>query len=261
MRNPFPISVIIGIIVLLLITRSFTIVQTGSVGAVRVLGELQSKTLQPGLHFIVPFITEVAPINIRQISQAGSQQCFTSDLQNTKIDYVVRYSIPQDKVVELLSTFSGDIYNGVIAPKMNEALEQIAPNYRADSIVQAREEIRAKALDRLRSSMGSIVRIEDVTIPNVDLSNEVERAIEQKMIQQQQAEAKEFELQKAKKDAEIKIVTAEAEAKSVQITGDALAKVPQMIDLEIVKKWNGVAPQTVVIGDDGANTVLPLIKR
>lgn len=256
-------SSIAGLIIIALLIfvglNSFVVIQTGTVGAVRVLGKLQPETIDAGLHFIIPFIASVDHVNIRQISEAGSQQCFTSDLQNTKVDYVVRYSIPRNQVIELMSTYSGDLYSRVIQPKMNEVLEQISPHYRADSIVQAREEIRAKAIEKMKSSVGTIVKIEDVVIPNIDLSQEVEHAIEQKMIQQQQAEAKEFELQKAKKDAEIKIVAAEAEAKSVKITGDALASVPQMIDLEVIKKWNGVAPQTVVI-DGKANTVLPLVK-
>jgi prohibitin 2 len=263
--NPRPsliISIIVAVLAFITLTRSFVIVQTGTVGVVRVLGKIQEQTLPAGIHFIVPFITEVGTVDVRQISEHGKQQCFTSDLQTTAVEYVVRYSIPQDQVVKLISSYSGDVYTRIIQPKMNEALEQISPHYRADSIVQAREEIRSKALEKLRESVGAIVRIEDVVIPNIDLSNEVEHAIEQKMIQQQQAEAKEFELQKAKKDAEIKIVTAEAEAKSVKITGDALASVPQMIDLEVVKKWNGVAPQTVVIdgGGSNTNTVLPLVR-
>ncbi|NJK90644.1 MAG: hypothetical protein HC904_01705 [Blastochloris sp.] len=79
-----------------------------------------------------------------------------------------------------------------------------------------------------------------------------------KQVTEQQALAKEYELQKARKEAEITLVNAQAEAQSVKIKGEALANSPRVVDLEIVKKWDGKAPQTVVTGQGGANVILPL---
>lgn len=55
----------------------------------------------------------------------------------------------------------------------------------------------------------------------------------------------------------MKILAAEAEAKAkaIQTVGDALAKTPKMIDLELIKKWNGVSP-TVVAGNTNS-IILP----
>ena len=53
------------------------------------------------------------------------------------------------------------------------------------------------------------------------------------------------------------LIAAKAEAESVKIRGEALKSSPNVIDLEIIKKWNGVAPTTVVTGS-GGSIILPL---
>ncbi len=103
-----------------------------------------------------------------------------------------------------------------------------------------------------------LVYIEDFPINNMDLSDELEQAIELKQIKEQEALAKSYELTKAKKDAEITVVAAKAEAEAVRIKGQALKSSPEVIELEISKKWDGKTPSTVVVGKGGGNVLLPL---
>lgn len=72
--------------------------------------------------------------------------------------------------------------------------------------------------------------------------------------------AKVYELQKAQKEAEITVVNAKAEAEAVEIKGKAIEMSPEVIQLEIAKKWDGHTPQTVVTSGGGANILLPLNK-
>lgn len=103
-----------------------------------------------------------------------------------------------------------------------------------------------------------LLNLVDLPINNIDLTQELEHAIEQKQIKEQEALAKKYELDKAKRDAEITVVNAQAEAKAVQIKGQALRSSPEVIELEIAKRWDGKSPATVVVGKGGANTLLPL---
>ena len=73
--------------------------------------------------------------------------------------------------------------------------------------------------------------------------------------------AKQYELDKETKQAEITLVKAKAEAEAIQVTAAALAKSPSVIDLEVVKKWDGRSPTTLVVGGEnvgGAKIVLPI---
>ena len=57
--------------------------------------------------------------------------------------------------------------------------------------------------------------------------------------------------QEIEEEARQKVIAVEAEAKSMQIRGDALKSNPGLVSLEAIQKWDGKAPQTLVIGDAG----------
>lgn len=103
-----------------------------------------------------------------------------------------------------------------------------------------------------------LLNLVDLPINNIDLTENLEHAIEEKQIKEQEALAKKYELDKARRDAEITVVNATAEAKAVTIKGAALRSAPEVIELEIAKKWDGKSPATVVVGKGGSNVLLPL---
>jgi prohibitin 2 len=177
-----------------------------------------------------------------------------------KVKYAVMYKIPDAAVVKLYREFKGDAYQTLVDPRLQEALKQVTALHNAEQLVQNRDQIRTDALLRLKALVGDMITIVDLSITNVDLSDQLEHAIEQKMVKQQESLAKRFELDKERQEAEITLVKAKAEAESIQVKAKALAESPNVIDLEIIKKWNGVSPSTVVVGGGGkaANVVLPL---
>ena len=93
---------------------------------------------------------------------------------------------------------------------------------------------------------------------DISLSANLEAAIERKMVQEQEANKAVFEQQKAQIEAQIAVIRARGEAESIRIRGEALAKNPELIDLEIISKWNGRTPRIVGSGVGGAQMILPL---
>jgi len=70
--------------------------------------------------------------------------------------------------------------------------------YPAQDIVRKREEIKDKALDAVRLSLGGLMSVDDLILVNIDLTDDLEKAIELKMVMEQQSLAKKFELDKEK---------------------------------------------------------------
>ena len=58
-------------------------------------------------------------------------------------------------------------------------------------------------------------------------------------------------------EAKQRLILAESEAKAMTIKGNALKANPGLVSLEAVQKWDGKAPQTLVVGDD-MKAMLPL---
>ena len=323
---PATTAVFIGLAVLFLIFQSFTVIQPGYRGVSVTLGKPDPNFRAEGLTLKWPFIEQITPVPVKQITVAGKAVCFSSDLQTVTISFKALYRIPESKVVDLFVKYHGDPYESLMEPRIQDSLKQVAALYRAEDLVKSREHVKrqtailvrkilslkegvsaddvpellvteaavvpaapaetlsaiegddkaAKAtkkaaaapkpvkkaasnrLDSKRFNAIPLLTLVDLPISNIDLTDDLEHAIEQKQIKEQEALAKRYELDKARRDAEITVVNAEAEAKAVKIKGAALKSAPEVIELEIAKKWDGKAPTTVVVGKGGSNVLLPL---
>jgi prohibitin 2 len=249
---------ILFLVAIVLLMGSYAIVPPGHRGVSVTLGKVDPVARGEGFTLKVPFIEHVVMLPIKQLTVAGRTNCFSSDLQTIDVAYSVLYRIPESKVVELYQQYSGNPYGTLVEPRLHEAVKQITSKFRAEDLVKSREAIKTAVLEKLRTEMAGLIDIRDVPITNIDLTEELERAIEMKQVTEQQALAKEYELRKAQKEAEITVVNAKAEAEAVKIKGEALRNSPDVISLEIAKRWNGQSPQSVVVSQGGANVLLPL---
>ena len=126
--------------------------------------------------------------------------------------------------------------------------------------MKKRDLIKTKALELARKKIGNILFLEDLVIKNINLSKELESAIEQKMVQEQEAAKAKFTQQKAEIEAKTAIIRAKGEAEAISVRGRAIRENPAVIDLQLLEKWNGITP-LVVGGGKGTNILLPLNER
>jgi len=250
----------IGMLVLalaLLGSGCFYVVEPGERGVRVTLGEMDDEFLAPGFGFKLPIVTAIRRVNVQQDTKEVAAECFSSDLQQINLRIKVLYRIPEASVVRVLRDYAGNPFDKLILPRVQEATKEVTALKTAADIVKTREHIKTAALTQSRIKVGDILVIEDLVIEDVSLSQELERAIEAKMVQQQEAEKAIFRMQQAKTDAETLIIKATADAESIRIQGAALEDAPKLVELKMVEKWNGVAPQVV---GSGSNILLPLGK-
>lgn len=244
----------------LLFVSSCTVVDPGTVGVRVSLGTVSPSPVDPGVAFRLPLVTTIKEVNVRHQVDSSHASCFSKDLQAVNVNYSVQYRIPATNAVKLYTDYSGDPLPTLITPRLYEALKQQSAQHDAEQLVQKRSEFGQAALQDLRKSLGDLIEITELNITNVDLSPQLSHAIEMKMVEQQKAQAKKYELERENQQAAITIVQAKAEAESIQIKAEALAKSPNFIELEIVKKWDGRSPSTVVTEGGGAKVILPVTK-
>jgi prohibitin 2 len=244
------------IVGLILFFGSWYIVPFGHRGVLLTLGKADVQFKREGFGLKLPIIQKVEPVSIRQISHEFTAECYSQDLQQLSVIVRVLFRLPETKVVELFVNYP-DVYSQVILPKTHEALKEITALRTAEQVVKTREEIKTIALDNLRKKLNGIVNIEDIVLVNIDLSEELERAIEQKMVQEQEAGRAKFSQQQSKTEAETAKIRAQGEADAIRIRSEALQQNQKIVDLMIVEKWNGVSP--LVVGN-GGNFILPLSK-
>jgi len=147
-----------------------------------------------------------------------------------------------------------------VAPRVQEAMKEITATQTAEQIVKNREEIKQKAIAAARLKVGNLLSVEDIVIRNIDLSSELERAIEAKMVAEQEAAKAHFVQLQTEVDAQTAIIRAKGEAEAIKARGEALKQHPAFLQLQIVEKWNGKSPLVVPKDErnQGAGLLLPL---
>lgn len=251
------IAVIIGIWIALC---SWAIVSPGNRGVYVTLGSVSNEPLAEGFHLKKPFISRIDEVSVRAQKSSVGANCYSSDLQQINATVAVIYSIPVGNVISIYRDYAGDPFNQFVAPLVQEAFKERTATRSAEMLVKQREAIKQEVLAGLRQKVGGLVTVMDLAIENLDLSDQLERAIEQKMVQEQEAARAKFAQQQAATDAETAVIKANGEAEAITIKGSALRENRDLIQLQIVEKWNGVAPTTVVSGGGDANVLLPIVK-
>jgi prohibitin 2 len=247
-------------VVLILASSSAYVVEPGTRGIKVTLGKVTDQFLPEGFGYKAPFVTTIVPVNIRQKTEAVSAECFSSDLQQVVFDVRVLYSVPEQSVVQIYKRYSGDPFDSLIAPRVQEALKEVTAMHTAEEIVKGREEIKQKTLLSARQKIGDILHVEDIVIRNIDLSTDLERAIEAKMVAEQQAAQAHFSQMQAQVEANTAVIKAKGDAEAIKVRGEALKLNPAYLRLQIVERWNGKSPLVVPSdpNNNGASLLLPL---
>lgn len=264
MSQPFPFgSIGIGLLIFALVVLSFAstyVVQPGTRGIKVTLGKAAPGFLSEGFGFKTPFVSSIVSVNVRQQTQAVNAACFSSDLQQVVVDLRVLYRVPEKSVVEIYKQFSGDPFDSLIAPRVQEALKEVTASLTAEQIVKSREEVKQKALTAARLKIGHILWVEDIVLRDIHLSTELERAIEAKMVAEQQAAQARFTQVQTQVEAETAVISARGQADAIKVRGEALRLSPVFLRLKLVERWNGRSPLVVPPEQNGggAGLLLPL---
>jgi prohibitin 2 len=256
---------LIGVAVLLFVVVALSssttyVVQPGTRGIKVTLGKAEDRFLPEGFGFKAPFISSVVPVNVRQQTQTVRAECFSSDLQQVIADLRVLYRVPEQSVVQIYKQFAGDPFDSLIAPRVQEAIKEVTASQTAEQIVKNREDIKQKTLASARQKIRDILWVEDIVIRNIDLSAELERAIEAKMVAEQQAAQARFSQVQVQVEADTAVIRAKGEAEAIKVRGEALKLNPAFLRLQIVERWNGKSPLVVPadVNSTGAALLLPL---
>lgn len=245
-------------------------VDTGHVGVVRHFGEIQPYTLPEGLNFLRPWpFASVEEISIQTGSTQNEAAGASKDLQTVHTKVTVQWSISPAQVVCIVQKFgaySGAWTNGIMEPAVQEVVKAVSAKYAAEQLITLRAEVKAGVEQELnafikktlgdRGCVGGI-NIANVAITNFEFSREFNQSIEAKVKAEQDALRAENEkrtrVTQAEASAKEKTLAAEAEAFSIETASKARAAAidreakaleshPELIQLRIAEKWNGVLP-------------------
>jgi prohibitin 2 len=251
---------VILFLALIAVSAASYVIEPGTRGLKVTLGKTSDQFLPEGFGLKMPFLSSIVRVNIQQRTKSVQADCFSSDLQQVKIDLRVLYRIPETSVVSIYRQYAGDPFDSLIAPRVQEAIKEVTALLTAEQIVKSREDIKKKAVGAAAHKIGSLLVVEDIVVRDINLSTELEKAIEAKMVAEQQANQARFTQIQTQIEAETAIISAKGEAEAIRVRGDALRLSPAFLRWKIVERWNGRSPMVVPGGPEnsGAALLLPV---
>ena len=209
---------VVGLAVL--ISGCAVVVEDGTAGIKADFGKFAEQPLGTGWHWYLPGMTWVEIWNIKTQEIKEQAQVPSSEGLISQLDVSVIYNVPKEHIVTMRRTIGSDYQQTVLEPYIREAIRNIVSGYQVKALFsdEGRKAIGENILAFLRTKLEPRgLMIQDVLLRDVRLPPTFAQSIETKLRAEQESLQKEFELTKAKKDAEIEIARAQGVAKSNEI--------------------------------------------
>ena len=240
---------------------------------------ITSTPLKEGLQFKQPFVQNIENVQIqtkkfppdievewKKQEQLISLGAASSDLQSAGTEVFINYHLSGESVHKLYQAIGMDYESVVMLPLLKQIVKEVISKYRAETLIQNREEIQFKIQEQLAADLlalekckGCII-VESVSITDFQFTTEFDKAVETKIVAEQDARKAVFDLEKIKVEAQqaeakafgeanANIAKANGEAEAIAIINQALKENPNYIEWLKTQRWDGKLP--FVVGEGG----------
>lgn len=274
----------------ILIAPCFHTVDTGEVAVVKHLGEARD-VRTAGTHFDFWITNTYAYYDAKVQNLDIATAAYSSDAQTMDVSMTLQYQIMSDKAIEIAKEYGSlTVLQNRIQSIAIEKAKSVLSSYKAMDIISERATMSPLVEKSIKTAISDkyFVTISTVVLTNIDFSDAFEKAVEDKMIAEQNQLRAEYEnaakiaaaeaeaeaaIQKAKGEAEakltaaqaeIEIAKAKAEAKIAQAQGDADAQLKlaqaeatalKLKSIEIARALGFTVNMVEIQGEDDSSLV------
>ncbi len=216
---------VVPLALVLLSGCAMKVVEDGQAGIKGDFGKIKDEPLATGMHFYFPLVSWVEVWNTKTQELKESAQVPSSEGLISTLDISLLFNVSPQNVVHVRKTIGRQYSDVVLEPYLREAIRQIVSGYEVKALFneKGRKEISERMVKFLRDKVQQRgITIQDVLLRDVRLPDTFAQSIQIKLRTEQEALQKEFELQKAKKDAEIEVARANGVAQSNKIIAGSI---------------------------------------
>jgi len=263
------IGVIVFIVALVLILNSVVIVQAGNVKVLTQFGRTIGVVFYPGIHTKIPFVQNTINYSTRQVTYETSDEpgfskanypdytvdTTSSDGQQIKLKYTIRFAIDGKKAEWILNNIGtmDNLVEKVVKTEARSLSRNIPKKYTASQLYSEQVfDVQDEISDDLRPIFeDNGIIMDEFLLRKIDFTEQYFSVLEEKQIAEEKIVVERNVLEQEKIKKEQAIVRAEAEAREIEIRGEALKKYPQIIQLEFIQKLSpniawGILPEGIV---------------
>ncbi len=244
------IVILIAIGFAFFVLKPFTIINSGEVGIKVNTGKFEQKSLPAGLHFYIPVIQKIIPVNtrIRLITYSDvstgalgdSYRGFEGGLRRNpaisvldrrgltvKIDIAVQYRLKAESAPATIEKWGSSWEEKIINSKVREVVRDVVGQYTAEQLPEMRNQIASAIETKVKDSVDSLpnqpVILTSVELRTINLPTKIKDQIERVQIAKQDVTIAEQEKEKAKQQAQkaAEVARGEAERNRIEAQGEA----------------------------------------
>lgn len=254
-----------GVIIIggLVVTNMFVEkVDVGTVGVVYNIDGVEDTTLSQGWHMVAPFDKVIEyPVKTKTISY-DSVPVATSDGKNIDIDVAFNFNIDATKAVDMYNKFGAvsvdSIADGFLRTRLRDSARQVISKYSVIDIYgekssEAQAQIQTKFAEDVEK-LGFVIEGLTLGVPKADETTQA--SINERVKASQQLEAKNTQIETAKKEAERLAIEAQGISDYNKKISESLTD--KVLQKQTVEKWDGKLP--TVSGSDSMMIQVPTTK-
>lgn len=246
------VGLLVSLIGTILIPGSFHQVEAGQVAVVKSLGKVVGTRL-PGTYFDFCLTTNYTYFDTTVQKLEINTSSYSSDAQTMNIQMTVQFKIDPGKAENILTEYTNmDSLGQRIEKVADDNTKSILSKYTAIKIIETRAKISPEVENVVKETVGNkyYVQVTAVNLTNIDFTDEFEKAVEDKVVAEQQKEAAitkaEQELEVAKLTAQAKIEAARGDAESQKIIASASAEAMALKIVELSKSLGFKVNETYI---------------
>ena len=270
---PF-IIILIVIVFALVAFKPFTIINSGEVGIKINTGKFEEKPLDAGLHFFIPILQKIIPVNtrIRLITYSNistgalgdNYRGFEGGLRRNpaitvldkrgltvNIDIAVQYRLKPESAPATIEKWGSSWEEKIINSKVREVVRDVVGQYTAEQLPEMRNQIADAIEVKVKESVDSLpskpVVLESVELRTINLPTKIKDQIERVQIAKQDVTIAEQEKEKAKQQAQSAAevakgvaqknrIEAQGEADKIRIEAESQAKANKLISNSLTEQ-------------------------
>ena len=230
--------------------KPFTIINSGEIGIKVNTGKFEQTPLDAGLHFFIPVLQKIIPVNtrIRLITYSNvstgeigdSYRGFEGGLRRNpaipvldkrgltvNIDLAVQYRLKAESAPATIEKWGSSWEEKIINSKVREVVRDVVGQYTAEQLPEMRNEIAQAIQTKVKLSVDTLpnkpVILTSVELRTINLPTKIKDQIERVQIAKQDVTIAEQQKEKAKQQAQkaAEIAKGEAEKNRIEAQGQA----------------------------------------
>jgi regulator of protease activity HflC (stomatin/prohibitin superfamily) len=212
-------------------------------------GGTQPEVYGEGVHIVAPW-NRMLVYDIRTQDRKEDLHILTNNGLSVALEASIRYRPVRADLSKLHTEIGPRYFDVILAPVIRSETRKVGGRYTPEEIYSSKREVVEKEIyDEVeRALRGKHVELDAILVRNVDLPDNIKRAISEKLEEEQKALKMEFTLNRERQEAERKRIEAKGIADFQQVVSSGIS--------QALLRWKGIEATEKLANSSNAKVVV-----